>query len=60
MPEQAQRTVGWHDLICEMVGDVQRMIDYPGLGFQVAQRIPATVVSACQALRDRGFDNPLR
>ena len=59
LAEQAQRTIGWSDLICEMVGDVQRMLDYPGLGYQVDERVPAPVHDAFRALLERGYDRHL-
>ncbi|WP_206453783.1 YdcF family protein [Aurantimonas marina] len=43
-------------LIDEMVGDVQRLIDYPARGFAAAVEIPAHVMDAWQFLRDAGFE----
>ncbi|MGH6861792.1 MAG: YdcF family protein [Phyllobacterium sp.] len=46
-------------LIHEMVGDVQRMIDYPARGFQIAQSIPVSVAEARDFLVEQGYDNHL-
>jgi uncharacterized SAM-binding protein YcdF (DUF218 family) len=42
-------------LIDEMVGDLQRMIAYPALGYQVAVEIPEPVIAAYEALRRAGY-----
>lgn len=47
------------DLINEMVGDVQRMIEYPRLGFQAAQEIPVEVLAAYEELKARGYTRHL-
>ena len=47
------------NLIHEMVGDVQRMTIYPGLGFQIAQDIPQDVASAYEQLVRLGYDRHL-
>jgi len=47
------------NLIHEMVGDVQRMIDYPAKGFQIAQSIPRSVADAFDLLVKTGYDHHL-
>lgn len=47
------------DLINEMVGDVQRMIEYPRLGYQVAQEISPEVLAAYEELKARGYTRHL-
>lgn len=47
------------DLINEMVGDVQRMIEYPRLGFQAQQEIPPEVFAAYEELNTRGYTRHL-
>ena len=47
------------ELISIMVGDLQRIRLYPGLGFQVPQEIPAHVWSAWEALVDLGYTGHL-
>ena len=43
------------NLINEMVGDVQRIIEYPRLGFQAPQEMPAAVLVAYTELIARGY-----
>lgn len=43
------------DVIHIMIGDLQRIRDYPALGYQVAQDIPELVIGAWQYLVNRGF-----
>jgi len=47
------------DVIGIMVGDLQRIRDYPARGFQIAQDIPADVWSAFEALVRLGYDTHL-
>jgi uncharacterized SAM-binding protein YcdF (DUF218 family) len=47
------------DLIHEMVGDVQRMIEYPRLGYQAPQETPAEVLAAYEELKARGYTRHL-
>lgn len=42
-----------------MVGDLQRIKEYPELGYQIAQEIPDNVWAAFQQLTDRGFTEHL-
>ena len=43
------------DLIHELVGDTQRVIDYPQRGFQIPQELPADVLQAFEFLYQAGF-----
>jgi uncharacterized SAM-binding protein YcdF (DUF218 family) len=43
------------DLIHEMVGDVERILEYPRLGYQVPQETPAEVRAAHEELKARGY-----
>jgi len=47
------------NLIHEMVGDVQRMRDYPGVGYQIPQHIPDQVWLAYERLIALGYDGHL-
>jgi uncharacterized SAM-binding protein YcdF (DUF218 family) len=47
------------DVISIMVGDLQRIREYPRLGFQIAQEIPADVWSAYRELVAAGYDRHL-
>ncbi len=42
-----------------MVGDLQRIAEYPKLGFQTAQEIPAKVWTAYETLVAKGYDKHL-
>ncbi len=43
-----------------MVGDFQRILDYPALGFASKQAVPAEVMEAFENLRRQGFTGHLR
>lgn len=47
------------DVIGIMVGDLQRIRDYPARGFQIAQEIPADVWDAFETLVRLGYDTHL-
>jgi uncharacterized SAM-binding protein YcdF (DUF218 family) len=47
------------DLIHEMVGDVQRMVEYPCLGYQARQETPPEVLAAYEELMARGYTRHL-
>jgi hypothetical protein len=42
-----------------LVGDLQRVIEYPGRGFAIEQDVPDDVRAASSSLIDAGFDNRL-
>lgn len=42
-----------------MVGDLQRIIEYPAKGFQVPQEVPDNVLHAFERLIELGYDNHL-
>lgn len=46
-------------LVHEMVGDLQRILDYPARGYAVAQHVPENVLAAWRFLIARGFDGHL-
>jgi hypothetical protein len=46
-------------VIAIMVGDLQRIRDYPARGFQIAQDIPANVLDAFETLVGLGYDTHL-
>lgn len=39
-----------------MVGDLQRIIEYPKLGYQIAQEVTEPVLNAMKTLITAGFD----
>lgn len=47
------------DVVSIMVGDLQRIREYPRLGFQIEQAIPAAVWAAYEALVAAGYDRHL-
>lgn len=50
--------IGDERMVIDMlVGDVQRLIAYPDLGFTIAQDIPSDVLAAYEALLVAGFDS---
>ncbi|GAB7184489.1 YdcF family protein [Kitasatospora sp. Ki12] len=54
------KTIGDEKLVIDsLVGDLQRVIEYPGLGFAVAQDVPEAVRDAYQRLLADGFDSKL-
>jgi uncharacterized SAM-binding protein YcdF (DUF218 family) len=48
-----------NDVVGIMVGDLQRIRDYPGRGFQIPQEIPADVWAAFEELVQLGYDTHL-
>lgn len=44
-----------HRLICEMVGDLKRILIYPDAGFQIRQDVPAAVMDAYRFLIAQGY-----
>ena len=54
-PEEVCNLIGVLGVINEMVGDVQRIRQYPKLGYQVPHALPSQVVDAWDYLIARGF-----
>lgn len=54
-PEDVSGVVGLLGVINEMVGDIDRILTYPELGFQVPHALPEEVLRSWRALVDRGF-----
>jgi uncharacterized SAM-binding protein YcdF (DUF218 family) len=67
--QMASPTVAWEDYPTEelprdkviniMVGDLQRIIEYPKLGFQIEQDVPPEVRAAMEYLISQGYDQAL-
>ncbi|MEV5748975.1 YdcF family protein [Actinoallomurus sp. NPDC052308] len=54
------KSIGDERLVIDMlVGDLQRIIEYPGLGFAIAQDLPDQIAAAYDRLVDAGFDSRL-
>lgn len=58
-PADASRAVGVLGTIDEMVGDYQRIEQYPALGYQAPHAFPEEVTSAWRTLVDAGFTSHL-
>ena len=54
------KSIGDEKLVLDMlVGDLQRVIEYPKLGFAIEQVVPEDVYGAYESLLDAGFDSRL-
>lgn len=54
------QTIGDEKLVIDMlVGDLQRVIEYPTKGFAIEQTVPDDVLAAYNRLRTAGFDSRL-
>ncbi|SBW22461.1 hypothetical protein FDG2_2673 [Candidatus Protofrankia californiensis] len=54
------KNIGDEKMVIDMlVGDLQRVIEYPKLGFAIAQDVPEDVYAAYEALVAAGFDSRL-
>jgi hypothetical protein len=49
----AGRTI--HDLIDELVGDTERIINYPNRGYQITQEIPEPIMQTYVKLKSAGY-----
>ena len=54
-PDGVSNIVGLIGLINEMVGDVDRILKYPELGYQVPHVLPDEIIRSWKFLVDRGF-----
>ncbi|MEW2265544.1 YdcF family protein [Streptomyces sp. NPDC047868] len=54
------KSIGDEKLVLDMlVGDLQRVIEYPKLGFAIEQEVPEDVHAACESLIHDGFTSRL-
>lgn len=58
-PEDVSNVVGVLGVIDEMVGDVDRILKYPALGYQAPHKLPPEILAAWQYLKEAGFKNHL-
>ena len=58
-PEDVSNIVGLFGVINEMVGDIQRILAYPALGYQAPHYLPETVLVAYESLKNEGFTTHL-
>lgn len=54
-PQDVSNIVGLFGLISEMVGDIDRTIKYPELGYQISCDLPEKVLVAYNYLKEKGF-----
>lgn len=54
--DYANDAIGWDLLLNTLVGDLQRLIEYPGRGYITPQTVPAEVIRAMEALLKMGYD----
>ena len=57
--EYLNRPIDADNVVNIMVGDLQRIIEYPKLGYQIEQEVPDEVMQAYQALIESGYDKHL-
>lgn len=55
-PQQVSPIIGVLGVIHEMVGDIDRVMQYPALGFQIPHALPAPILSSWEYLLAAGFD----
>lgn len=58
-PDDVSPVVGLFGIINEMVGDVERVLRYPALGFQSPHEFPQRVLDAWEYLKQQGFTHHL-
>ena len=51
--------ISMDDVINIMVGDLQRILVYPGLGYQIRQEVPPEIIQGYNSLITRGYDKRL-
>ncbi len=54
-PDEVSATIGLWGVIHELVGDVERILQYPALGFQAGHDFPPRILDDWRYLRDAGF-----
>lgn len=58
-PDEVSDVIGISGLINEMVGDINRIITYPSLGYQNKHHLPQEVIDSYYFLIYKGFDKHL-
>jgi uncharacterized SAM-binding protein YcdF (DUF218 family) len=56
-PDEVSNVIGVFGVIHEMVGDIDRVIQYPGKGFQIPHELPPDIIDSWKALLAEGFGN---
>jgi len=55
LKDYATKSIPFEEVIAIMVGDLQRVIEYPERGFAIRQEIPSQVLTAFELLIENGF-----
>ncbi|MBC8716290.1 YdcF family protein [Ochrobactrum sp. Marseille-Q0166] len=55
--DQPTKAHDFEKLVREMTGDLRRILQYPALGFQIAQAVPLEVMEAYDTLIAQGYDD---
>lgn len=58
-PQEVSNVVGVYGTINEMVGDIQRIITYPDLGYQEKHTLPMEILDSYHYLVDKGYNDHL-
>lgn len=58
-PDEISNVVGVLGVINEMVGDIDRVLKYPDLGFQTPHELPENILEAWHYLLEQGFTEHL-
>lgn len=58
-PHEISNVIGILGVINEMVGDIERVLEYPDLGFQATHELPEYILSAWAYLIEQGFTEHL-
>jgi hypothetical protein len=58
-PDDVSHIIGVFGVINEMVGDIDRVIQYPARGFQVPHALPQDILESWRALIAEGFGQHL-
>jgi len=58
-PEEVSNVIGLLGVISEMVGDVERIMKYPELGYQAPHELPTEIVQSWKYLIKKGFTHHL-
>lgn len=58
-PDDVSQVVGVLGVIDEMVGDVDRILQYPALGYQAPHQLPRELLESWRLLKEAGFTRHL-
>lgn len=58
-PQEVSNVVGLFGVIHEMVGDVDRILQYPSRGYQLVHQVPSQIMNSYRSLISLGFTHHL-